>query len=325
MKTLPINNIIRSIDRVQQPDSKLNIMTICRNTEKYISLLAQTQHNFYILPTAIWNNSIEKRPPNVYSFTNLSPPMDYLICYDRAEQYDEMLLLAQQLQVPTIIVNMCSKQLIRPQHIVETMKDIDLDILQNRQATLYIYNDTHIEQSWESDTFQPSKVIHIGIDTDKFKSESSQNTAIALDNNTVPQVGAILAAHINNTYPIIPTDHDNTTITVNTTKYFINTRKNITIKTLEAMAAENVVICLSTPDTSSYITHQETGWLVNDLNELPNVLTLLEQSDELRMKIAKQARQKIITEHALDRFVSQWLEVLNMIRGAIYHPTGQPI
>ena len=86
------------------------------------------------------------------------------------------------------------------------------------------------------------------------------------------------------------------------------------------MAAENVVICLNTPDTSNYIEHQETGWLLNDLTDLPSVLALLEQDDELRIKIAQQARQTIISEHSLENFVSGWTNALNMVQKAIYHP-----
>lgn len=320
MQTFPTSNILRSVNRVQNPTGKLNILTICRNTEKYISLLSQTKHNFYILPHVAWNNTITARPSNVYSLTNISTPIDYMICYDRAEQYDEMFLLAQQFQVPLILVDMCSKFLIRPQHILETMKDnIDLSIL-HRKATLHIYNDTHIAQSWKDDGIGLSTIIPLGIDTDKFQKTTDHPTGIALDNNTAPQVGAILDMYINNIQPIIPTDHDNEAITVNTTKYFINTSKNMTIKTLEAMAAGNIVICLNNSDTAHSITHQQTGWLLNDFNELPNTLTLLENSDALRIKIATQAREQIITNHSLEKFISQWLESFNMIRGAIYHP-----
>ena len=45
----PVDNILRSIQRAQSSDvGKLNILTICKNNEKYINLLCQTNHNFYI-------------------------------------------------------------------------------------------------------------------------------------------------------------------------------------------------------------------------------------------------------------------------------------
>jgi glycosyltransferase involved in cell wall biosynthesis len=306
---------------VQQPQKPLRIVTICHNTEKYISLLAQTQHDFYILPQTPWNHLIEQCPSNVHTLIHTSPPMDYIICYDRAEQYDRAVIIARQLHIPIIIVDMCSKQMIRSQHLLEQMNIIDLERL-NRKAEVYIYNDQHIQQSWALDANGISLVIPLGIDIEKFKTQDPNRSGITLDNNTAPQVGSILAARINNSHAIIPTDHDNQTITVNTTKYFINTYKNITIKTLEAMAAENVVICLNTPDTSNYIEHQKTGWLLNDLNDLPNALAELEQNDELRIAIAQQARQKIISEHSLETFTSKWIKVLNIVKTVIYHPVA---
>ena len=320
MTALPVNNLVRSITRIQEPNKPLHILTICRNTEKYISLLAQTQHNFYILPQSPWNNVIENRPSNVYTFNHLSPPMDYVICYDRAEQYDEAIAVSRQFQIPIILVDMCSKKMIRPQHLLEQMNNIDLERL-NRTAILYIANDQHIQKSWESNKHGVSLEIPLGIDIEKFTTQDANRKGIALDNNTSSQVGSLVATQINNIHTLIPTDHENQTITVNTTRYFINTRKNITIKTLEAMAAENVVICLNTPDTSNYIEHQLTGWLLNDINELPNTLAELEQNDELRITIAQQARRKIISEHSLETFTSEWVKALNMVRTAIYHPT----
>ena len=50
MTIAPVNNILRSISKARSDsDIELNILTVCRNNEKYIALLAQTKHNFYIL------------------------------------------------------------------------------------------------------------------------------------------------------------------------------------------------------------------------------------------------------------------------------------
>jgi glycosyltransferase involved in cell wall biosynthesis len=283
--------------------------------------LAQTQHNFYILPQTPWNNLIEECPSNVHVLNHISPPMDYIICYDRAEQYDQAVTISKQLHIPIIIVDLCSKQMIRPQHLLEQLNAIDLARL-NRKAELYIYSDQYTEQSWTFGANSISLLIPFGIDVQKFETQDHNRSGIALDNNTASELGSIISTYINNAHTIVPTDHDNQTITVNTTKYFINTYKNITIKTLEAMAAENIVICLNTSDTSNYIEHQKTGWLLNDLKELPIALDALEQNDKLRIAIAQQSRQKIISEHSLETFISKWAEALNMIKRAIYHPVA---
>ena len=322
MTITPVDNILRSISRAQaDSDMKLNILTACRNNEKYIALLSQTKHNFYILDQHKWNPLIETRPSNVQALNEQSEPLDYIICYDRAEQYDEMLLISRQLHVPIILVDMCSKPMIRPQHLLEKMHDINLDHL-NRIVNLQVYNNEHIQQSWA--TYNGiSVIVPIGIDINKFKNEESVETCVAIDNNTVAQVGAQIATQVQDLFPILPTDHDNLqNITTNQSRYFINTNKSITIKTLEAMSAENVVICLNTPDTSNFITNRETGVLIDTIDDLRNTLVWLEKDSDTRLKIAQQARQKIVSDHSMQQFIDKWSHAFNSIKSSFYNPVS---
>ena len=320
MTIAPVDNILRSISRAQSDsDMKLNILTACRNNEKYIALLSQTKHNFYILDQHKWNPLIETCPSNVQALSERSEPLDYIICYDRAEQYDEMSSISQQLHVPIILVDMCSKTMIRPQHLLETMHDINLDHL-NRMANLQVYSNEHIQRSWATYNGM-SIIIPIGINIDKFKNEEPAETCIAIDNNTVAQVGAQIATQVQDLFPILPTDHDKLqNITTNKSRYFINTNKSITIKTLEAMSAENVVICLNTPDTSSFITNQETGVLINTMNDLRSTLLWLEKDNDTRLKIAQQARQKIASDHLMQQFIDKWSSAFSIIKSSFYNP-----
>ena len=321
MTIAPVNNILRSISRARSDSNiKLNILTACRNNEKYIALLSQTKHNFYILKEHKWNHLIETCPSNVQVLHDWSEPLDYIICYDRAEQYDEMSIISQQLHVPIILVDMCSKTMIRPQHLVEQMHNINLDQL-NRTVNLQVYSSEDIQRSWT--TYNGiSILIPIGINIDKFKNEESTNPCIAIDNNTIAQVGAQISTQVRELFPILPTDHDNLqdSITVNKSRYFINTYKSITVKTLEAMSAENVVICLNTPDTSNFITNQETGVLIDTLKDLHNTLTWLEKDNDMRVKIAQQARQKIISDHLMQPFIDSWSNAFSIIKSSFYNP-----
>ena len=320
MTIAPVNNILRSISKaISDSDIELNILTVCRNNEKYIALLAQTKHNFYILKEHKWNHLIEQCPSNVQTLNEWSEPLDYIICYDRAEQYDEMSIMSQRLHVPIILVDMCSKTMIRPQHLLEQMHNIDLDYL-NRTANLQVYSNEHIQRSWDSYT-GTSVIIPIGINIDKFKNEESAETYISIDNNTVAQVGAQISTQVQDLFPILPTDHDNLqNITINKSRYFINTNKSITIKTLEAMSAENVVICLDTPDTSNFITNRETGVLINTLNDLHDTLIWLEKDSGARLKIAQQARQKIVSDHLMQQFIDKWSSAFSIIKSSFYNP-----
>ena len=122
-------------------------------------------------------------------------------------------------------------------------------------------------------------------------------------------------------FPILPTDHDNLqNITINKSRYFINTNKSITIKTLEAMSAENVVICLNTPDISNFITNRETGVLIDTMNDLRSTLIWLEKDNDTRLKIAQEARQKIVSEHSMQQFIDKWSHAFNSIKSSFYNP-----
>ena len=316
-----VANIIRSVYRANCSDiDKLNILTICRNNEKYISSLCKTKHNFYILQQHPWNNLIEQRPSTLQMITSYCEPLDYIICYDRAEQYEEALQIATQLHIPIILIDMCSKNMIRPHTVLEQFKPIDTDTLR-RQVVLQVFSNNHIANSWGNS--ETSIVIPIGIDSNKFHNHQilTDQCVISMDNNTPPHIGTQIQQQLKQ-YPIIPTDHQNLTdIAVNKSQYFINTYQTITVKTLEAMSAGNVVICLKNTDTENFINHEETGMLINSLNDLSATIDLLEKSKTLRIKIAEQARAKIIAEHSIDVFISKWLSAFNMIKSTFYTPT----
>ena len=319
----PVNNIFRSIHRLQQSSvDKLNILTLCRNNEKYIGILCKTKHNFYISNNHPWNNAIENRPPNLDNLNLNSNSLDYIICHDRAEQYEEALKISRELHIPIIIIDMCSQSLVRPHHILENLS-MDNDSLQYRNSILRVATTQHIEDSWNNN--KVSCIIPLGIDVEKFKSEPSatKECLISIDNNTVSQVGGVISHQLSNDYPnqIIPTDHDNLqNIAINKSRYFVNTYKTITVKTLEAMSAGNVVICLKTEDTENFIENKKTGILIDDITELSNSIKFLEKSDSLRKEISDRAREKIINEHSLDQFLSQWSFALNNIKSVFYNP-----
>lgn len=292
---------------------------MCRNNENYISLLAQqTNHNFYILPQHPWNDLIDHRPTNLYTLDRFSEPLDYLICYDNAEQYDEAQQLSNQFHIPIILIEFCCQAMIRQQNILEVLNPRD-PILYQRNPALRVCNTSYILNSWPDNGL--SITIPIGVDTNKFnKSNDIDNhNMVCLDNNTTPQVGAAIAQQLGPSYQTIPTDHQNLDdISVNKSRYFVNTNKTITTKTLQAMAAKNVVICLSTEDTEQFIKHNETGILIKDLSELGPTVQTLDESHDLRDHITTQARNKIVTDHSIEQFAAQWSLAFEMVRSIFY-------
>ena len=316
-----VNNIIRSVKRASMSSNikKFNILTMCQNNEKYISLLAKTQHNFYTLVEEPWNNLIETKPPNVQSINLLFDDLDYIICHNRAEQYDRAQSLSKQLHVPIILIDMCSATLIRPQHLLEGLQVKNIELL-NKQPALRVCNSEYIQKSWEATN---SIIIPIGIDTNKFQpTQTEHKTCIAIDNNTIEQLGAIISSQFENQYEIVPTDHNNLNeIALNKSRYFINTNKTITVKTLEAMAAGAVAICLQNPDTEHFIENFETGILIKQISDLSSIVKSLETDKaSIRIKISKAARQKIINEHPIEQFISKWNQAFSTIQSVFYTP-----
>ena len=323
-----VNNVLRSVYRASSPETgRLNILTMCRNTEKYISLLSDyTPHTFYVLEQHPWNVLIEKPRPNVYQHSFHSEPLDCIMCYDRAEQYEEAQNIAHQLHIPIILVDMCSQELVRPQHILENLRAVEPSLL-NRKAILTVCNSKHIQSSWSKSfadlnvDINQSVVIPIGINADKFKPRPQTEPLISMDNNTTPEVGAHISSRIGTQYRLIPTDHSNSEeIAVTHSRYFINTKRNITIKTLEAMSAGNVVICQKSVDTENFIEHGKTGVLIDSLEELLPTIDRLEKSEHDRFQISNFARQKIIREHSVEGFSSKWASAFSMIKSSFYLP-----
>lgn len=318
---IAVNNLIRSVKRacIDSDINTFNILTMCQNNEKYIHLLAQTQHNFYTLVEEPWNNLIENKPPNIQSLDLLFDDLDYILCYNRAEQYDKAQSLSRQLHVPIILIDMCSSALIRPQHLLEGLQVKNLALL-NKQPALRVCSSEYIQQSWNATN---SIIIPIGIDANKFQPTKAENEIlIAIDNNTIEQVGAIIAGQLGEQYQIIPTDHNNLNdIALNKSRYFINTNKTITVKTLEAMAAGAVVICLKDPDTEHFIENYKTGVLISQISDLSATIESLETDKaNIRIEIAKTARHKIINEHSMEQFISKWNQAFQIAQSVFYTP-----
>ena len=318
---LSVNNIVRSVKRLSNTSNinKFNILTMCNHNEKYIELLSQTDHNFYLPENTEWNSLVASKPNNVQTLNLSCEPLDFIICYDRAEQYDEAEKLAKSLFLPIILVDMCGKDLIRPQHIMETVEARDRSLL-NKSPILQISCSEYIQKQWNyNDSI--NQVIPIGIDTEKFKdTPEDKETLITIDNHTIPQVGQALESRLNQ-YKCIPTDHkDTNNISVNRAKYFINTNKTVTIKLLEAMSAGAVVISFKTPDIEDVIESEKTGIVIDNIESLAETIDRLEGSNDLIRQIQNNARNLVIEKHSLDIFIDKWSAVLELIRPAFYIP-----
>ena len=220
-----VENLLRSVRRssVEKID-KLKILTVCRNHEKYISLLCHnTPHAFYVLPNHPWNILIEPPPDSLYKYEPHVGAIDCVICYDRAEGYVEAQGLAHQLHVPLLLVDMCSEKMVRPHHILEELRIQDPPSL-HRNPNIRISVTAQIQKSWN--VAEQSLVIPLAVDAGKFETPPIDEPVLCIDNNTTPQVGAEVARRVAGAYPVIPTDHDDENISVKQSRYFFNTNSS---------------------------------------------------------------------------------------------------
>tara|TARA_R100000008_G_C3587425_1_gene173619 strand:- start:4187 stop:5173 length:987 start_codon:yes stop_codon:yes gene_type:complete len=323
-----VKNIIRSLDRScsNSNENPLNILVIFQGNEKYVTLLANnTAHNFYILPDQSWNSASEPQPENVYRINSCSDALDFILCFNRAEHYDQAQTLSRQLQLPIILVDLCSRNLIRPQHLAESISVKDMNLL-DKKPCYQVSSSEYIQNSWNA--YEPATIIPIGIDSDKYINTSleQQDQTIALDNNIPQEIGNMIQMQIKPPYKLIPTDNtatatpDFTDIAVNKAHYFINPYKTVTIKMLEAMSSGALVICIRSPDTESIITHLSNGLIINNIDELAPTLNIVENDPSLYNKIIKTARDQIISQHSLNTYKTKWNEVFERVRSLFYTP-----
>jgi len=329
-----MQNVINSVKRIHSTD-KLNILTNCHGNEKYISLLCKSGHNFYIwdeVGGSQWNDLVEKRPSNL---TTIAPQsrmvtcMDAIMCHDRTEQYDHISAIAQKLCLPIIIVDHCSKELIRPHNVLESV-NAHVDVLQNRKADVVVSCD-EASNDWHS-----GEALHVtiptSVDLNRFKKETKRRdgnkffessltpTRIGFDNNIPRPVGDTIFNGIVPSYSILPTDCDieEKEVIYQTSNYFINPYKNITVKVIEAMATENVVISLDTVNTRQFFTDGIDGILVNSIHEIRGRIEELDNSETKRKEIGLAARKKVERIGEQGNFISKWEFVFDFIRNHFY-------
>ena len=314
-----VENLLRSVRRssVEKID-KLKILTVCRNHEKYISLLCHnTPHAFYVLPNHPWNILIEPPPDSLYKYEPHVGAIDCVICYDRAEGYVEAQGLAHQLHVPLLLVDMCSEKMVRPHHILEELRIQDPPSL-HRNPNIRISVTAQIQKSWN--VAEQSLVIPLAVDAGKFETPPIDEPVLCIDNNTTPQVAAEVARRVAGAYPVIPTDHDDENISVKQSRYFFNTNSSITVKVLEAMAASNIVICLQNEETSMFLENGRVGILIDSLDGLKSSIDSMEADEPLRLEMSKLAREKVVKNHSLEEFSSKWSSAFAMIKSSFYTP-----
>jgi|7_EtaG_2_1085326.scaffolds.fasta_scaffold00081_31 hypothetical protein len=330
-----IENAIRSVLR-RTLDDPLNVLIVDGNNEKYISLLCQAPHNFYLWESP-WNDEVEKRPDNLQLIGPQWPTsyFDMIICNDRLDQYNQAVSLAQQLHLPIVLIDHCSSNVVKAADVFSKTTVQDPRSL-HKNPTATISASEHINQSWPGGRLR--LIIPPSIDVERFciQRERTVNKKIGtdlterrivFDNSVSPQAAQIIfGAFKEKSYTVIPTDSpitDKQEI-YQQGDYFIHPYNNVTIKLLEAMACGNIPVCFNTPDIVEFIENNSDGFVINGLEDIvPTFSHLDELSDSERTQMSQNARNKAVSALVPEEdFASKWTSVFNYMKGQYY--TAEP-
>ena len=335
-----VENVIRSATRRSSSDP-LNILTLCSNNEKYISLLSKTGHNFFIIAQngSQWKGQIEQRPANVQQINQSSttPSFDMILCNERTDQYDMASDFSRNFHLPILLIDHTSSNVVRPNNaFAEIQIDSPHSLIKNCAATVSVSE--YVKGSWPGRSL--SLTIPIGIDTEKFSiprprvvdeafGDSLTPTRIVFDNNTQPDVGdSIFSSFPENSHTVIPTDTDiaEKDRIYKQGDYFVTAQNHVTIKMLEAMSCGNIPVCFSTPDIKDFIENGTNGFVLNSPEEVPVLIGQLDDlSTEERAKISQKAREKVLSAVCTpDEFVSKWNGIFSYMRSQYYTIEGAP-
>lgn len=101
----PVRSIFRQFTR--KTNDKLNIL-FYKDNERYASLLARTEHNFFDLSGINWNHLYAAEPANFTPILNqnqLSEYADYdlVLCLGRNKNYEKCITVANTLHIPLVL------------------------------------------------------------------------------------------------------------------------------------------------------------------------------------------------------------------------------
>lgn len=331
-----MQNIINSVVRIGNQE-KLNILTLCNHHEKYISTLCETGHNFYIPisdSSSAWVKETCSVPKNLRllgprDFTPLS--FDFIICHDRLEQYNEAHRLAHLMHLPLILVDHCGASTVKNRPFgINFSVDTPENLVKTPTATVSL--SSSISKSWPKNGLD--LVIPLGVDTERFSprscgsesgpgifNETLSPTRIVFDNAVTPEAASAIFGGLSKTeYSVLPTDSDvvQKEEIYREGDYFINSYTSITVKLAEAMACETVPICFRTPESQDFIEHGTDGFIIDTSLELLPLLKALDEDEDMRREVGKNAREKIVQNHSLGAFTSKWTHIFNYMKSQFH-------
>lgn len=326
MSFSPVTGMLRQATR--RPGNKLNILTFPTH-ERYETYLSMTGHNFYAIRAdkiKDWKSSYAPVPDNyVLLDKNLGDKQllthinaDVVLSQNKFAQYPLAQNISNQLHIPLITLEHTLPAKNLPPGTIERLREFKGNI------NVFI-SDYSIEQ-WGFSRTPDVRVIKHCVDTNLFKpnefSSSRDNVILSVVNDWINRDWCCNFqgwTRITKDLPVRPVgdtaglskqakDIKELADIYANSRIFINTStvSPVPSSLLEAMSSGCAVVSTATCMIPEIIENGVNGFLANDEAEMRRYLELLLEDESLANELGKRARQTIIDNFGIDRFVSEW-------------------
>lgn len=333
----PIQTLIH---RAVRDDSKpLNILTFPTH-ERYETGLAKTGHRFYGWQgpnVKTWNTTYAEIPDNYHILDGskldaqlpLWVDVDIVLSQNKWAQYDIGKKIATQLNCPFITLEHTLPTPNLPRSIAYQLAQLkgDLDVF---------ISDYSIEKwGWRKDSDNVIVVRH-GVDTDLFSPSDDverEDLVCSVVNDWMNRdwcCGFKLWQQVSGwpdklRFPInvwgdtpglsVAGDVPTLIHQYRRSRIFLNTSLVSPVPTvlLEAMSCGCAVVSTNNCMIPEFIEHGENGFLCSTPDEMQYYIHLLRTDEKLAETLGKAARQTIVDNFSLDKFVNNWNEVFKQV------------
>jgi len=300
--SIPINNIIRSATRTNEP---LNILWFPYDGFFETLLLPNLPHKFYgahDIECVPWDTNTSPPPENFYTLVahnSLSLMIDYdvVVCQGKLKNYDKAIILAHNLHIPLILI-----EHLPPPDVVKTE---DLFLLEReKKAHFYVATSKTVNQTWKvnytlADYFFPLQKSYPKKDQILVygKLENKEDLILISEYSKLPvKVINTLENHTQEDY----------LNTLKESKFYLNLNKDTILPTIYAMTFGCTPLHHETP-----LLPEKRYYSFTSQNEL---ILLLKRIDNLQPI----DNQQYITETFPISNLEKWNEIFNSIYNYVY-------
>lgn len=333
--TRAIRSFVRKTKAI---DSKLNILTFTAH-ERYESNLCKTGHNFYAFNpgqgSKTWDTDYAAIPENYHIIDEIPDYIDFDLVLAHTIDDRFQIAYATLCQMTSIEKNKLPIPVLYHVHVLPDVRfNVEEQVKYMHSApidqTSFIFDYNRAAWGHSKDT---AKVIEHGIDTDFWKplNLDRENVCLSVVNDWPNRDWCCgwelwkntIGIGTQNQLPIsvwgkspglseAASDVEHLRKIYSSSKIFYNTSLHSPVPTvlMEAMACGCAIVSTNNCAIPSLIKHGENGLLSNDPNELRGYLELLLQNDAMAEQLGEQARNTIVNEYSVSRFIENWNDLI---------------